>query len=351
MKFLGAALFSAMAFVSCSSDDDAPTIVVGTPTPTPTAQTRLFATSNGSSSIVNYNITDLNNISTKTFATTNMNADGVFYDAANDLAVVADRNSNSLDAYKGINANGNGSALVASYSSTADMNSPREVTVNGDFYVVANTDPDNNPATAGGNFFIYQKSGDSFTLRNTVTVNFNVWSGVFVGNNFYAVVDGTGDVAVFNNFLTANVTDATVAPTKRITIEGIERTHGITYDAATGTAILTDIAAANATAGPNFASDGGFHVISNFESKVSAVADGGTLVVLNNQVRVSGSNTMLGNPVDVAYDGTTGFVYIAEAANGKILAFDINNLGTGGNFTPAVTNDLAGASSVYLSKE
>lgn len=345
-KFLGAVLITALAFVSCSDDDDA-TVVVGTPTPGVTAQTRLFATSNGGSSIVNYNLTDLNNITTKTFVTANLNADGVYYDAASDLAVVANRNSNSLDAYTAINVNDSGVSVVSDFSSTADMSSPREVTVKGNFYVVAdNADVDGDANTPDGRFFIYQKSGNSFTLRNIVTVGFKVWSGVFVGDDFYAVVDATGDLAVFNNFLAANTVDATVAPSKRITIEGITRTHGITFDASTGTGIMTDIATVG-VAGAE--ADGGFHVIADFESKVAAVADGGTLLIAGNQVRVAGSNTMLGNPVDVAFDGSTGIVYIAEAANGKILAF--SNVSAGGNLTPIVDNDLSGASSVYLSKE
>lgn len=346
MKFLGAVVLSAMAFVSCSDDDDATQVVVGTPTPT--AQTRLFATSNGSSSIVNYNLTDLNNISTKTFITANMNADGVYYDASTDLAVVANRNSNSLDAYSAINVNTTGVSVVSDFSSTSDMSSPREVTVKGNFYVVAdNADVDSDPATPDGRFFIYQKSGNSFSLRNIITVNFKVWSGVFVGDDFYAVVDATGDLAVFTNFL-SNTVDATVAASKRITIEGINRTHGITYDAATGTGIMTDIATVG-VAGAD--TDGGFHVITDFETKVAAVADGGTLLVAGNQVRVAGSNTMLGNPVDVAFDGATGIVYIAEAANGggRILAF--SNVSAGGNIAPTVNNDLMGASSVFLSKE
>ncbi|WP_241489679.1 hypothetical protein [Lacinutrix algicola] len=70
---------------------------------------------------------------------------------------------------------------------------------------------------------------------------------------------------------------------------------------------------------------------------------------MSNQVRVAGSNTVLGNPVDVAYDGDTETVFIAEAANGRILAF--NNIGTGVDLTPAVNNPLASASAVHLSKD
>ena len=60
---------------------------------------------------------------------------------------------------------------------------------------------------------------------------------------------------------------------------------------------------------------------------------------------------MMGNPVDVAYDGDTKTVFIAEAGNGggRILAF--NNISGGGNLTPAYNTTLSKASAVFLHKE
>ena len=109
--------------------------------------------------------------------------------------------------------------------------------------------------------------------------------------------------------------------------------------------ILTDIGDASVD------TDGAFHIISNFQSKFDAVADGGTLLVAGNQTRVAGSFTLLGNPVSADYDAVTNTVFIAERANGggRILAF--TNADAGGNIGPDINNTFSGASSVYFYRE
>ncbi|GAK93094.1 hypothetical protein JCM19298_1813 [Nonlabens ulvanivorans] len=164
----------------------------------------------------------------------------------------------------------------------------------------------------------------------------------FVGNDLYVVVDTTGDLAVFNNFL-SNSTDGALAASKRITIEGIVRTHGIAYDASDDLLIMTDIGDAGSD------SDGGYHLIQNTSSQISGVTNGGTLAVAS-QTRIAGSNTLLGNPVDVTYDTDANVVYIAEIANGggRILGFPVT---ASGNATPSVNNMLTSASSVDFYNE
>ena len=154
------------------------------------------------------------------------------------------------------------------------------------------------------------------------------------------MVDKTNQLAVFANFTASNTADATVSATKRIAIEGIVRTHGLAYD--NGTMILTDVGDAASD------TDGGFHIISNFDTKFSGVSDGGVLTVAGNQTRVAGSSTSLGNPVAAEYDAASNTVFIAEAANGggKVLAF--SNADAGGNLTPSVNNNLSKASSLYF---
>ena len=321
--------------VSCDDDND------GSQEP---VSTYLFASNNSNGNITNYDVSNLSSVSSKTFITTSTAADGIYYDEDNDLVVQASRSTFNLEGFSNVSLAVDGNAISVGITGTADMQSPREVAVNGNLYVVADSqDVDGNTATADGRFFIYTKNGNSFTLRNIITTNFKLWGMTFNGNDLYAVVDATGKLAVFTNFL-SNTTNATVAASKMITIEGIVRTHGIAYDTMTDTMVLTDIGDAT-----NTQDDGGFHVIENFTSKFSSTADGGTLAV-SQQTRVSGSSTLLGNPVDVAYDNTTETVYIVEAGNGggRILAF--NNIGSGGNIAPVINNSLAAASSVYLSK-
>lgn len=343
IKFFTLALSVSLVFFSCSDDDNATPIVV--PSGEEPSNSELYTSNNSDGNIMIYNVTDLDNVSSKSLLTTSLAADGIYYDSSTDMAVQASRSNLGLEGFLDISLNDSGISIDIDVSGSADMESPREVAVNGNFYVVAdNADADGNPLTADGRLYIYEKSGTSFTLRNTITTDIKLWGITFKGNDLYAVVDTTGDLAVYTNFLT-NDADVSLSASKRITIEGIVRTHGITYDASSDTMILTDIGDAG-----NTDDDGGFQVITAFTSKFNATSNGGTLSA-SEQVRVSGSSTMLGNPVDVAYQASTGTVFIAEAGNGggRILAY--NNIGTGGNITPTLNNQLAAASSVYLYTE
>lgn len=338
IKTLSIIALSIITFNSCSDDDDNNNVNP----PTNTESTRLYTSNNADGNITYYDVTDLSNVSATTLVTASVAADGIYFDASTDAAIQASRSGLALEGFTDISAIASGTTITSDIVGTADMTSPREVAVNGNFYVVAdNADVDGDDTTADGRLFIYERSNGTFTLRNTITTDIKLWGITFNGNDLYAVVDTTNQLAVYTDFL-SNTTDATVSATKTIAVEGIVRTHGLTFDAASNTMVLTDIgSAADAT-------DGGFHVISDFLTKFNNTADGGTLA-LSSQIRVAGSNTVLGNPVDVAYDADTETVFIAEAANGSILAF--NNIGTGGNITPFINNTLASASAVYLSKD
>ena len=119
---------------------------------------------------------------------------------------------------------------------------------------------------------------------------------------------------VFENFFSNP--NGSILPTKRVTIEGLVRTHGITFSAADNRMILTDVGSATSD------SDGGIIVINDFSSKIAATPNMGTITMAN-QVRVYGPNSSLGNPVDVAYDNVTNNIFIAERLNagGKVLTF------------------------------
>ncbi|MEN3324017.1 hypothetical protein VP395_09785 [Mariniflexile soesokkakense] len=326
--------FFSVALTSCSNDDDNQTNL----------STYLFASNNSNGNITYYDVTNLSTVTSTTLLTTTTAADGVYYDEKNDVIVQASRSSFSLEGYSNASLNTTGASVTIGISGSTDMTSPRELAVKGNFYVVAdNADVDGDTNTPDGRLFIYTKNGNSFTLRNIITTDFKLWGIAFDGDDLYAVVDATNQLAIYKNFL-SNSTNASVSASKKIVIEGIVRTHGLTYDAMSNTMVLTDIASAM-----NTQDDGAFHVIENFTSKFNNTANGGTLT-LSQQTRVAGSLTLLGNPVDVAYDNVTKTVFIAEAGNGggRILAF--NNIGSGGNLMPVVNNDLASASSVFISK-
>jgi len=292
---------------------------------------QLFVTNNENGNISLYSVTGDSLVTFRTDATA---AEGIYYDAANDMVVQASRSDMRLDAYSDISTFTEDTDVTATYSSSADLESPRELAVNGSTYVVSDN--------GSNKFYVYSNNGSGFSLMNTVEVPFPVWGITFKGEDLYAVVDSSSDLAVFYDF-EANLADGMMMPSKRITIEGIVRTHGLTYDGTDDVMVLTDIGdAANAT------DDGGFHVIDDFSTKFDALSDG-DLLTLDMQTRVAGASTMLGNPIDVAYDSEEDAVYISEIGNGKVLGF--TGFGDGGDIAPSYSMDLTSASSIYFSSD
>jgi hypothetical protein len=337
IKYLIPIFALALTVVSCSSDDE----TGGGGGPTPVAiLANLYATSNSSTAIQSYDFTP-NGVVLRSLMTSSADNEGVYYDEETSELVVASRSQSAINTYSNIDNVDSGNNLSLFLSSDTVLESPRDIAVKDDVYIVSdNADLDNNPDTHEGRFFIFTRDNTSYTLRNIVTVNYAVWGIELIGNDLYSVVDKTGDVAVFKNFITTYTTDVTATPDKQITIEGITRTHGITEDG--GFVILTDIGDASNE------SDGGFHFINGFVAKFNATSNGGTLSIAGNQIRVSGRLTQLGNPVSVEYDSASQTVFIAERANegGKILFF--NEIGAGGNLVPNLSSPFVGASSLYF---
>ena len=301
----------------------------GSATQAASLKTQLYTTNNANGDI---NIYDGSGMLVKTVTSGSNATEGIFYSGTNDILIQASRSDLMLGYYSNFSSVANGATVAADFSSSADLNSPREIAVSGNRVVVS----DNGMHM----FYVYSYNGTAFTLESTVDPGFNVWGITFKGDDLLAVVDGSSDLAIFNDFLDKAVNGA-LSPDKRITIDGIVRTHGIDYSEADDVLVMTDIGdAANGT------DDGGFQIIQNFSSILEATATGGS-IALAEQSRVAGPSTLLGNPIDVAYDHKTKTVFIAEVGNGKILAFS-NVLNASGDMAPAVSNDLMSASSLYL---
>ena len=345
MRFLAIALSTSLFFASCTEDNDNNNDGDDNPTTNDVAQ--LYASNNSNGNITVYNLA-ANPVETKTLLTASLAAEGIYYDATTDLVVQASRSFNQLNAYGSISTTGSNTTATLLFSGNVDLSSPRDIAVNGNTYVVSdNTDLnlDADPNTTENRYFIYTKSGNNFVLRNTVTVNFPVWEITFVGNDLYGVVDKSSDLVKFENFVSLNTTNAVVEPTKRITVQGIVRTHGLTFDG--GTLVMTDIGDAMSD------SDGAFQIITDFKAKFDATAANGMLS-LSDQLRYDGASSGLGNPVSVDFDSESSTVYIAEAANegGRILIFNKAALSRDtGNFGPSSSFALTQASSVYFYKD
>ncbi len=335
IKYLLPVLLLGITVISCSTEDDNGN---GEPLPNPVFA-NLFATSNTNNSILSFDFT-ANGVDLRSFTTSSADNEGIYYDADEDELSVNSRSQSAINTYANIDGSATGTAITPFQSSSSVLDSPRDLVVKDNFYIVSdNGDVDGDPNTDDGRIFIFTRDANGYTLRNTVFVRYAVWGIQLIGDDLYTVVDKTADVAVLKNFLTSFTADTTATPNKRITIEGITRTHGIAED--DGFVILTDIGdAANE-------SDGGFHYINNFVSKFNATPNGGTLAFAGNQVRVSGSLTGLGNPVSVEYEHSDNTVFIAERANdgGKVLFF--YNIQAGGNLAPSLSTTFPGASSLY----
>lgn len=157
---------------------------------------------------------------------------------------------------------------------------------------------------------------------------------------FVACTDGT--IAVFDNYL-INVEGAlsppgpnrVIMPTYNNGISSINAVnfHGIVYDRNTNTIIVSDVGV------PGNLLDGFVLTI-----ETGASADG----VVPASRTLGGNNTGLGDPVDLAYDGTN--LYIAEKGNGLIMRYNsfLSVQGTINTAPNASDNSLQAPESIGL---
>lgn len=328
----------ALLLTSCSNDDETP-ITPTTPETPASPELKLVTTSNTTGKISYCNL--LTSVTAaKSFTLIGSDSDGAYFNSSTDELILASRTNNTLQLYKGLNGgilNNTDNLTLQFSSSNTDFNNPREIAVSGDKVIVTQ---DQNTANGNTNkLIVYQKTSSGFTLLNSYTVNFKTWGIHIEGTTLYAVADLSSDLVVFENFF--NNANGSILPTKRVTIEGLVRTHGITFSATDNRMILTDVGSATSDI------DGGIIVINDFTSKIAATPNMGTITMMN-QVRIYGPNSNLGNPVDVAYDNATDKIYIAERLNagGKVLTFALPT--SSSDATPLNSRIEAGVSSVYL---
>ena len=271
-----------------------------------------------------------------------MDADGIYYDGTKDEVILASRSNNRVEAYGNFTfaVTSAAASLTATSTSTSDFTNAREIAVSGDKIIVAQDQSASNGNT--NKFVVYQKFPSGLiSLSATYTLNFKAWAMQMSGTTLYAIADLTGDLLVFDNFL-SNPSGA-ILPNKRVTIQGLVRTHGITFSDADNRMILTDVGSATVD------SDGGIIVINNFKTIISATPNMGT-IMMGDQIRIYGPNSTLGNPVDVAYDSKTKKIYVAERLNmgGRVLTFAQPTASA--DAMPENARLEAGVSSIYLYK-
>ncbi len=307
----------------------------------------LYVSSNTAGQIAILDVEDVNSISTRLINVGHADADGIYYDQPSNEIYQVNRSNNNVKVYSTASMLQNGESPNAVATSTSNFTNGREMAVMGNYIIVAQDADASNGNT--NKLVVYERTPSGVSLYRTYTTTINLWGIYAVDNNLYAIEDNSERLAFFYNFL-SNADGTMVRPSVSVAMAGIIRTHGLVYNAEDDVMILTDVAD-----GGN-ANDGAFHVINNWTTEFNRSLrlgqyQGGTIMTsipLSKQIRVAGSNTMLGNPVDVDYNPETGEIYIAERANGggRILVFSTPT--SNGNYAPIYNQMFSGASAVYL---
>ena len=156
-------------------------------------------------------------------------------------------------------------------------------------------------------------SGSSTLDFTTPAAPWDIAGDIPADRGFVAFTNGT--VGVYDNVSTL----ATGTPTRTFTATGLDNAHGIAYDSATDILVVSDVG------DPAVADDGEIYVFSN-----ASTANG----TVTPKAIISGSNTLLGNPVDI--DLANGDLRVAEKSQDQLLIFANILQSTGGNLAPAV---------------
>lgn len=189
---------------------------------------------------------------------------------------------------------------------SAGLTSPKGIEIVGDQGALIIADVGND-STAASLVVLSVNAGNNamplFSVMNTG--NAAIWDTDYdaVNDRLYAAGTG-GDVLVYDDFFASG---ASAIPTRSFRPAASEMTsnlHGIAYDEASDTVLVTDVADASS------ATDGSFYIIDNASTASGAVTPVAT---------VSGASSMLGNPVDIAFDGSSA--YIAEKSNDGVLVY------------------------------
>lgn len=296
---------------------------------------KVFVSSNTSGKTGVFNFSETNTFSVRTFDVQGADADGVYYDEKADVLYQLDRTNNVINAYSKVRQNLDVNlAPVLTAVSSSDFTNGREIAVTGNKLVVAQDAADSNGSV--DKFIVYTISPTSITLDKSYTVNRALWGIHLDGNTLYAVEDVSDRVLKFNNFFA--LAPGTILPDQVVSVESMVRTHGITYDRQGDIMFLTDVGSAGS------ATDGTFTVIRNFTTKASD-----NIISETEQIIVEGPQSLLGNPVDLAFDRPANRVYIAERAKdgGRVLGFDMPAASS--DAAPVFNQVFEGASAIYLS--
>lgn len=340
MKFLKFPLLllavTPLFFTSCDDEGDVDD-------PISIREVDAFTSTNTDGEILTFDFSDLDddpNVTNKRNTVAYADADGIYYNDFKDLLIQVSRTDNKVYVYEDFKDAEAGAAVTPDFESEEGLfSNARGITFGRDRIIVAQ---DGNDANNNVNKLVVFNLDDKRpVLRNTFTVDINLWGIFYDDNDLYVISDNTSDVAIYKDFFD-NETDGDLTPTMTVTIEGLVRTHGLTFsDADDELMILTDVGDAASD------SDGQVIFIRDFDDKSEAAGDGGT-IALADQIVIRGEGTFLGNPVDVDYDQLTERIFVSERKTdgGRLLVFDRPE--TSGNPAPIYNTTVPGISSLAL---
>ena len=332
--FLTTILASVALFFSCSLDDDISGGGGGIPLP---VNSVVYAASNTSNKIGVYQLLPEEIVAGMHDISSNNN-EGIFYNKEDDELVINSKEQQVINVFSNVKNTPNGTSLSLALSSASELEHPHDIVVKGQYYIVADSELNSEE----GKILIFERDENGLELRNTVSVDYEVWGLEFRGNDLFHTIPNTGDVAVFQDFISSYTTDTIATPNKRVTIERIENIRGVSSDA--GVFVFTDVGDVDRS------KDGAIQSIARFIEKFNAVENGGVLTFQSNQVRVSGEFTKLGNPLDVVYDASIDGIFVAEnSRDGGALLF-FQGVEVGGEISPVYSFPFEGASSVTFAK-
>ncbi|NNE25625.1 MAG: CHRD domain-containing protein, partial [Saprospiraceae bacterium] len=299
------------------------------------SRAQLFVSSNtqGNMGVLDLGYSGENNL--YTFPVVGTDADGIYFDKESDRVFQVNRSMNRVDVYSNtLESIVDGLIPNLALSSSSDFTNGRELTAGQGRIIVAQ---DANDANGQQNkLVVYTLTESGLELESSFDVDINLWGIQLQGDRLWAIVDNSSDIAWYDDIFSQ--TSGSLMTSGRATVEGLVRTHGLDYNAQSDLMVLTDVGAASS------ATDGAIVVVNDFSSAISD-----NMISADEQTRLEGDVSELGNPVDCAIDPSTTTVFVAERANagGKILAFDISDGRV--NHVPVMSENYAGASAVYLS--
>ncbi|HEU4471546.1 MAG TPA: hypothetical protein VFR58_10710 [Flavisolibacter sp.] len=319
--------------VSCDKDDDTPAEPVS----------RLYVSNADTGpSIQNlevYNNADAGLSNPVKVASGASDGNGVVYDAGRNILFQAGRMSKTIFYFSNAGMLTSGSIPSGSFTD-AGLSSARDIAYDGGsntLFVANNTD-------STLRIYAGASSATGNVSGRVVKLSAQPW-GIFYekdNNRLLVLMDNAAmRIEVFNN--PASLTAGLATPNSVLNISdrpngGKSRLHGLTYSSKLDVLLVTEIGEAAAPAVPDltkpaFNADGGIYIIENAGAKLTA----GGNVSANRTIY--GSNTMMGNPVDIAFDDRDNkrLIYIAEKANKKLLVFKLSD---NGNVSPSITTDV-----------